>query len=293
MFLAYRSDDDALQDRLDVLLEARRDEVSSVAGELRRIYARRVARSVAGGIAALGGAAMLLGGLHRFLVACGGWLSLHRAPDDGVLVGLLCGGAFAGGLAYLPARLAAGAAFDRTLRESIALTGNVRRDLLRLERARPREAARASIERLEAVSAALPLVAAALLGPLLLHLLAWLFATGGVGDRHLADFDPWIAASVPFAGLAHVVLATLGAQFAMSLAEKSTEDLLATPARQGWVAFGLTALAGMVPGAVLLLIPPLLVGLTGLLFIPLSFRATSLVVAGERQALEALDVLGP
>ena len=72
------------------------------------------------------------------------------------------------------------------------------------------------------------------------------------------------------------------------LREKPSAELAKSPAKDGWYALKITALAGMVPGLLLILIPPLLIGLTGLLFIPLSFYAMSLAIARERNAVDAL-----
>jgi hypothetical protein len=179
--------------------------------------------------------------------------------------------------------------------KALSLSGNVRIDLVRVERAQPRRIARELIERNEPWSASLPLVAAALLAPLGLHFLAWLsgwlFYSYSVSSvaKHVADFDAWIAMSAPIAGIAHVVLAALAALFGMRLPEKSTADLRAKPSREGWYALGITAVAGIVPGVLLILIPPLLIGFTGLLFIPLSFHVMTMAIIREREIVDSLD----
>ncbi len=94
--------------------------------------------------------------------------------------------------------------------------------------------------------------------------------------------------STPIAGFAHLVLAILGGRYGSKLGEKSTDEIAAKPAQAGWSALCWTALAGMLPGAILILIPPLLIGFTGLVFIPLSFYGVSRAVVRERRALEAL-----
>ena len=288
MVIAYRNDEDVLQARLGSLLEARGVAISSVGSDLRDVYARRVARVVSGSVASLGGVALLVGGILRNVMDRGSWINVHERSSDGGLVALLGGSVLASALAWSPARRFARAAIDRALARSPSLSGNVRVDLVRVERAHPRRLAAALVGKLEAASAALPLVGLALLAPLGLHLLLWLAFGRGSGLQYLGEFDQWIAMSMPLVGIAHIVLALLGVGFAQKLREKSAEEILSRPAREGWKALGFTMLAGAIPGGVLLLIPPILVGLTGLVFIPLSFRAVSRAIAKERGIVDAV-----
>jgi hypothetical protein len=57
----------------------------------------------------------------------------------------------------------------------------------------------------------------------------------------------------------------------------------------GWAAYGWTCLAGAVPGFLLLGVPPLLVAVTGLTFIPASFWLARRAVLRERGHIEALS----
>ena len=289
MVLAYRSDEDALQARLGSLLDERGAEVASTAAALRDVYARRVARAVAGGVAAVGGAAVLIGGAALALTR-GPWFSSSDQHGGGILTQLLIGSVAASALAYLPARDIAAKLFSSALRDELSLTGNVRIDLVRVERAQPRRIARKLIEDRERASASLPLIGAALLAPLAIHALAWLLFSGLSGilsARIFAGFDAWIVLSVPVAGLAHLALAILGGRFGSKLRSRPSAELVASPAKDGWYALKITALAGLVPGLLLIMIPPLLVGFTGLLFIPLSFYAMSRAIVGERDAVDA------
>jgi hypothetical protein len=287
MVLAYRSDEDVLQARLGALLDERSAEVARAAESLGGVYARRVARAVSGGVAALGGAAILLCGAAQCL-ASHSWVSL-RPQHGGPLSHILLGSVAASALAYLPARALAASAFSRTLRDGLSLSGSARIDLVRVERAQPRRVARRLIEGSEAMSASLPLIGAALLAPLALHLVVWLLlATGDHGAQSLEGFDAWIAMSAPIAGFAHLVLALRGGRYGSKLGKMPTAALVARPAKEGWEALYMTALAGLFPGVVLILIPPLLIGLTGLSFIPLSFYAMSRAIVRERDAVDAL-----
>ena len=287
MVLAYRSDEDVLEARLGALLDSRSAEVAGVGDAVRDVYSRRVARAVAGGVAALGGVATLIGGALR----CIDTRSLFGAEarsGDGRLTALLVGSIVAGALAYAPARRLARRAFDRSMRGALSLSGNARIDLVRVERAQPRRLARDLIARTEASSAALPLVAAALLAPLTLHLMLWLLTSLDGAWPRVGAFDAWIAMSAPVAGLAHVVLALLAALFGMQLRGKPTAELRVKPAQEGWFALGITCVAGMIPGAMLILIPPILIGVTGFVFIPASFYLMNRAIVREREAVEAL-----
>lgn len=287
MVLAYRNDEDVLQARLGVLLDDRGAEVAGVSSELREVYARRVARAVAGGVASLGGLAMLVGGALRCL-ATPSVFSGQAERTDGSLTALLGGSILAGALAYVPARCLAQRAFDRSMHRALALSGNVRIDLVRVERAQPRRIARDLIAGNETSSAALPLVAAALVAPLALHFLVWLMVAFASSAPHLGTFDAWIAWSAPIAGLAHLVLAMLAALFGLRLPGKSTAELRLKPAQEGWFALGITCVAGMMPGALLILVPPILIGVTGIVFIPASFYLMNRAIVRERESVDAL-----
>lgn len=295
MVVAYRNDEDVLQARLGSLLEARGAEVASVGDAPRNIYARRVARVVAGSVASLGGLALMLGGLARYVGQQGTFFAVAVQPrsDDGVLSAILAGSVLASALAYLPAHLLAGAAFDRAVARIPSLSGNPRVDLVRLERTNPRRVAGARLGKLEVLSAALPLAAVGLLAPLGLHLFLWLLLSvptlGGLRLESLEAFDRWIALSVPLVGFAHLVLALLGVRFAHQLGAQSVDEIKAKGPREGWKALLFTSLAGAIPGGVLLLIPPIIVAITGFAIIPISFFAVSRIVVNERKIIEELD----
>jgi hypothetical protein len=288
MVLAYRSDEDVLQARLGALLDERSVEVARTSDQLRDVYARRMARTVTGSVAAIGGAAVLLGGAAHCLLR-GSWFFGPLQHSSAVLTPILLGSMAATALAYLPAYDLAKHSFNRALEGDLSLSGSARIDLVRVERAQPRRIARRLIEAGERASASLPLLGAALLAPLAIHFLVVLFFSAGHLARELGAFDGWIGMSAPTAGFAHLVLAILAVRFGNKVGEKSTEELAAKPAQEGWSALKITALAGLVPGAVLILIPPILISVTGLLFIPLSYYAVTRSIVRERQALAALS----
>lgn len=286
MVLAYRSDEDVLQARLGSLHELRHAQVAGISAALRSVYARRVARVVAGGVATAAGAAMMLGG-GIWALTNRSWLSTSPPHGDGALIGFLLGGVALATLVYQPAGLIASMRFDRAVSNGLVLSGNVRIDLVRVERAQPRRIAADLIARAESWSASLPLVGAALLGPLLLHFVVWMAYTSGGAAFRLGAFDAWIGMTVPIAGLAHLVLAFRAAAFGPKIAEKSTDELRRIPSDYGWHSLVFTAVAGLIPGAILVLIPPILILLTGLAFIPYSFYRMSRAIVAERDLVAA------
>ena len=127
-----------------------------------------------------------------------------------------------------------------------------------------------------------------LLGPLFLHFLVWMASTGGDAAGNLGAFDAWISMTLPIAGLAHVVLAFRAAAFGPRIRERSTDELRRMPSSYGWMTLLFTAIAGLIPGAILLLVPPVLIALTGLVFVPYSFYRMSRAIHRERVVVDDL-----
>lgn len=131
-----------------------------------------------------------------------------------------------------------------------------------------------------------PVTGAALLAPLTMHALVWLCLGVGLGSGSLADFDAWLAISLPLTALAHGALVVYARRFARGL----LTDPLANPAVLGPSAaraIGMVTLAGTVPGAILLGVPTALVGLTGLVVVPLIFNWAASTADSERAELLA------
>jgi uncharacterized membrane protein YhdT len=164
------------------------------------------------------------------------------------------------------------------------LTGDVRVDTARLDGDEPRAALAHRVSRLETGSVAATLVGWALLAPLTLHLLVAAALARSLADG-LHDFDRWIEASLVLTGVAHVTLALLGCRYAKKLRAWDHERDDAPTA--GWSALGWTILASCVPGIVALAIPPLLVALTGFVFVPATFGFMRWRTTEERLVLAA------
>ncbi len=129
-----------------------------------------------------------------------------------------------------------------------------------------------------------PVTGAALMAPLTVHGLVWLFFGVLIGSSAWAEFDLWLALSLPLTALAHGALVVYARRFARGL----LTDPLAKPAVLGPSAaraVGMVTLAGTVPGVVLLGVPTALVAVTGLLVIPLIFNWAADTADRERTAL--------
>jgi hypothetical protein len=96
------------------------------------------------------------------------------------------------------------------------------------------------------------------------------------------SFGHWIATSMVVVGLAHVVGALLVARFASRLARMTMRELAAEKS-YGVPALGWTVLAAAMPGIVLYGIPPLLVAVSGIAFMPFHWRGLRRVAAGDRR----------
>lgn len=138
---------------------------------------------------------------------------------------------------------------------------------------------RALAARVEPLSYSLPLVGLALVGPLSLHAPLFVLAQDG-----LLALGRWMAISAVLVGLAHITLAALSVRFARKL-HRGT--LTRSPEREALRAVGFTTLAACVPGFAWLGIPPIIVAITGLLFVPAAFAVIARCRGFERAVLAA------
>ncbi len=243
--------------------------------ELRSTYARRWGRIAAGGVG------VALAAVWPFT-----FLSGQALPSYWLL------GAVAGALGtYGAARLVAGRRAQRLFqpRPIPAPTGDDRADLARLDAACPLATRAAVLQRLELPSLALPLVAAALLGPLLLHFTVfalWCAATSTA--LAMGDFATWIGLSMAIVGHAHLGLAICVGLFAGKLARTETETLANTGwGRDAHVAIGLSTLVAACPGVVLLAVPPILAAFTAAVLVPTFYWLARRSVLADRRGLDA------
>jgi hypothetical protein len=276
---AYRSLEPVLVQRVTEL-RALRERDAVLVDVARGVAARRIGRSLAGGV----GVAMA--GL-AFTVSL---LTFSVQGDDGPLRAtstLLLLAAWPAALAVgLLGRIAARGVLAADVR--VPMTGDAAADLARLEARDPLRETVAAAMHWERRSAALPLAALSLLAPLTIH---WVVYAGmslsSLGESTLEDFGTWMSLSVLIVGHAHLALLVAAVRWAARLRAMPTEELQLTTHRAWGAALLVSVGIACIPGIVLLAIPPVLVALTGLLFVPLMYVVTARKLAVERGALEA------
>jgi hypothetical protein len=278
---AYRSLQPALRERVEALCERRLTERPDACAA-RRVATRRMGWAAAGGVGIAMGAMALLSGLVANGASYPADLDVS-ATATCLLLGTWPAALVAGLIGVVVARLSTSVLLDAP----VTISGDPARDLARLEADDPLWNLRRLAARWEFVSAALPLAALSLAAPLTIHwLVAELLGTGTPGPT-AREFGKWIGLSALIVGHAHLALLFMAVRWARSL--RTCETLaLRSWASSRWVralfcAVGVAA----VPGIVLLAIPPVLVGLTGLVFVPAMYALTARRVERERLALGA------
>jgi hypothetical protein len=271
MSMAYRG--------LEALAERRLEEaeVESVSLPLLcRAYERRVARTAAGLVGLIGGVAMF-GDALRLMIEN----STVNPSSSGELTVLLVGAWALALPTYFVAQVVARTRWRRLGVSAIDRTGDAAKDLAELELRVPRVAALRRAAARERWSIALPMVALSLLTPLTLHLLV--ACAFGLAP----SYGQWIAISVALVGHAHVALAVTCWMWAKRVAATPTEELIAGKPRGWGKSLAAAFVCGLVPGVVLLAVPPALVIITGLVFIPAMYSAMHHQVTSERAAIAA------
>jgi hypothetical protein len=245
----------------------------------RKVAARRIARAAAGATGLLVGGGAFLSALADFAVRPSVWAA---GRDSGLLTALLLSAWPAALVVWGLTRTMAGGAIRRRVHAPLALTGDAGEDLLRLQREDSLGEARALAARWECAGAALPLAALSMVAPLSLHFLVRsLFA-----PVRVADFDGWIVLSVILVGHAHVALCICAVLWARALSERHTATLADGLRGSMLKALFITVGVAALPGVLLMGIPPLLVLVTGLVFVPAMYAATVRCMQRERFELE-------
>ena len=276
---AYRSLEPVLRQRVAELCE-RRERDAVFVDVARRVASRRIGRAAGGVVGVVMAVAAFAVGLLGF--SHDGSPGTDRITSTALLF-----------LAW-PAAIVAGALarfFSRpllSLGDRITMSGNPSVDLPRLEAADPlREACDLAMS-WERRSAALPMAAVSLLAPLSIHgIVWWAVARPQPASSGMDDFGTWIALSVIIVGHAHLALLVCAVRWAYKLRSVETVQLRIGLGRGWGTALLVSAGVACLPGIVLLAIPPLLVLVTGLAFVPLMYHWTASTLARERMALEA------
>lgn len=126
-------------------------------------------------------------------------------------------------------------------------------------------------------------VGIALLAPLTVQILVFSLLGDPAYSRRDNDLANWVVMSLIIVGAAHAALACMTARRAVELANGEQPRSLGS-------VYGLTVAWGCVPGVVLFLIPPILVGLTGLAVMPILWLL-DLAVIRERELRLARGVV--
>jgi hypothetical protein len=276
---AYRSLQPALRERIEALCERRLTERPDACAA-RRVATRRMAWAVAGGVGTAMGAVALLSGLMANASTYPVDLDARSAATC-LLLGAWPAGLVAGLVGLIVARISTTTLLDAP----VTMSGDPATDLACLEADDPLWNLRRLAARWEFASTALPLAALSLAAPLTIHwFVAELLGIGTLGPTP-QEFGKWVGLSALIVGHAHLALLFMAVRWARSLRTCETCFLRSWAssrwARALFCAVGVAA----VPGIVLLAIPPVLVGLTGLVFVPAMYAMTARRVERERLAL--------
>lgn len=277
MRATYRDDEDVARLHIESLLARHREQVDAIPESLRRLYGRRVARTLAGQVA-LGGAALV--------VMAAAAPPLLGVLDDGAATIALLAAWATSALAGLAGRELADGRLRRALSREIQRSGDVHADRARIEAAAPEARVRGMIDAEERRSVALPLAGFVALAPLTLHFViyccfeGWYATLSGLTE----DFDGWVRAALVLVGHVHALIAYLAFRYARAIHAASTYELAAGAPKGAARALGYATLASLLPGGILLL-PPLLVLATGAAFLPVFALARGRILA-ERRLIE-------
>jgi hypothetical protein len=277
--LTYRNLEPALRERIAALME-RREAERPAALAARAVVVHRIGWAAAGGAATLLGAAALLCGLTELLD------SPDRAAFGAAACWALAGAWPAALLVGAAARWEASVRTSRTMKAPEASSADSAARLAALERTDPLHAMAALAQRVECVSAALPLAGLSLTAPLTLH---WIVSPlFGVHPALTGDdgYAGWIAISALLVGHAHLTLLAMCVAWARSLRRRHAVEIR-NEINGSWIkALVVTVAVSAFPGAILFAIPPFLVAITGLVFVPAMYLATARRIAKERDALQ-------
>jgi hypothetical protein len=291
MRATYRDENEGLRLQIDALLERYREQSDGLAEPLRLLYVRRSARMLAGKVATFGIGLLAL--LAAFNMIWTESFVLSRKPEHtlfaagrGGLSLLLLALLVTVLVAYQAGRLLARGELTAKLARAIPRTGDAHRDLAELEAASPDLELRRLLAEQERRSIAFPLVGALALLPIALHFAVYLLFYAlpvGVADP-LAAFDDWIGLSVVLVTHAQLVTAYMGSRLARQLEERvaSGERL---PATRAGLAVFFAAAASLVPGALLAMIPPIIVAVTGAAVVIPAFHVARQRFLAERAIL--------
>ena len=279
MSSAYRSAYDHIVGlKRDEVREAR-EQLAPMLPELREINRARWARIVSG-LSGVGAAIAMV------------WYAAtatHR--DENATYSLVFG--FVGlGVTWALARILLFLFGQKRTTSEPELTGQLERDVELLDVSDVRREVRAieaQADKLEIASIALPIAGITFLAPLFLH---WLVACV-MGNDSAREYSEWIRISLVIVGHAHIALAVLGYLFARKLHRATNEAITNLRIHREWAKIWLITIGvSCLPGIVLLLVPPLLVALTGIAFIPFMIAGLRHSILNERLLIARAFAIG-
>ena len=281
----YRDGTEALRQEVARLRQRHVLAIEAMRKPAEPVYVARSARAAAGR-ALLGSAVMMLVvGLALLLQSMWAetwaetWTNINPWARSALTVVLLASWPVAG-LAYAVARRRARRNFVQRLMAPIEITCDVHADLERARRYDPGQHATRLLASMESASLAPLLAGVGLLLPLSLH---FLVGMGLLGVKFVV-FEGWIAMSAMVVGHCHLILAVRAWRYGKQLTTTPTVALLHRMYEQGWKTYGIVLAASLFPGVLLLFVPVMLVGVTGL-FIPLLYGWAPRRLVEERDAL--------
>ena len=276
MIPSYRDSRYAASIRIEHLRERAAQDIPR---ELIHLHARRVARTAAGTVAVAGAVVVAFGTAFQSIQE--GWFGGRSGAPRPTL--LLIAAVLLSVVTYVVTRVIATWRFPGLVRAALVSDRDELVQLARLESGGLARAAAGIAGAGEERSLSMPMAGIALLAPLTIHLVvSMLFTRSGL---ILSSFDTWIRMSLVLVGLGHVVLAGLCVRFARRVARVTLAELEWGSPASGWAALGWTVLASCLPGAIALLIPPILVAATGLPVVPVLFRSMYERAVRERRLL--------
>jgi hypothetical protein len=185
-------------------------------------------------------------------------------------------------LAFLMARLVATWYLRYKFKKILLPSDDVFLDLARIEGQELQTFALRKVHQLEMRSLVFPIASLTLMMPFTIHFL--------VGTLFLcipfSVFNAWFLISLLLVGHAHLTLLILSVMHVVRIRNELDRGAVVGGIAQGFWALLWTVTASTVPGAVLLCIPPVVVALTGLLFIPWMFHWAAKRAQQERFLLE-------
>jgi len=261
------------------LWEQRQRELQELPGELRTLYARRVARTVAGITAFVGMTAVFLSAAGMMIYFA---FDIPRCIASGIGVATVSVWGLTP-LAYGVSYWIADRSLERRLTPETA--PDLHASLSFLKYFDPRRLVASAVGPWERRAIAWPLMGIAMTAPLMIHYVVASLLTGQPAS--LDEFGMWVGLTALIVGHVHYFVGVQGVSFARDVVASPVERLPTLKGR-GWRALLVAAGTSLMPGLAALGIPCMVVVVTGLVFLPVSYWAFHVIAIRERAALRVV-----